>query len=106
VEFAQRYVNEHARLQGGDILVGQSQILRPHGFFQKQSFGPLPERLQALNLKVDGCDLAHRKIQKSQEEEKGSGISDDRSNVSVLTTKTNKTQRGKALNKHCSLCDF
>ncbi len=45
VEFGQEHVDGCSRLNGGDILVGQSQILRPHGFFQKQSFGPLPERL-------------------------------------------------------------
>lgn len=84
-------------------MVGQSQVLRPHGFFQKQGFGLLPEHLRVLNLKVDGCDLAYRRIKKTQEEEKDD-ISDSKSDVSALTTKTNKT-RGKALDKRCLTCE-
>jgi hypothetical protein len=33
-------------------------------------------------------------------------FSDDKSNVSALTTKTNKTTSGKALDKHCPLCNL
>ena len=102
MEFAQAHVDGCSRLNGGEILVGQSQILRPHGFFLKQGFGALPERLQALNLKVEGCDLAHKKIEKTHEEDKN-GVSEDRSDTSALTT---KTQRGKHVDKHCPACDF
>lgn len=42
-----------------------------------------------------------------KEEEKGAGgFDDDKSSASRATDKTNKTGRGKALDKHCPLCDF
>ena len=58
--------------------------------------------------------MAYRKVSKSLEEKKGGNsaaatiaedIADDKSDVSALTTKTNKTTGGKALDKRCSSCD-
>jgi hypothetical protein len=93
--------------------VGQSKVLEPHKFFKSQGFGSLPSEFK--NLKMDGCDLAYLKVIKSVEEEKeqtnkrkqkseekNAGIPDDLSGVSGVTT---KTQRGKALKRHCVLCD-
>jgi GNAT superfamily N-acetyltransferase len=47
-------------LETAFIIVGQSKILKPHGFFAKQGFGPLPAFLQTL--KLDGCDMASVEI--------------------------------------------
>jgi hypothetical protein len=66
--------------------------------------------------------MAYRRIQKSQEEEKKEDrkggnlagtaiagdipgdIADDKSDISALTRKTAKSNGGKALDKHCSVC--
>jgi hypothetical protein len=68
---------------------------------------------QFKHLKLDGCDLAYKKVPKSLEEKKGGNsaaaaiaedIPDDKSDVSVLTVKTNKSS--KHVDKHCPACDF
>ena len=58
--------------------------------------------------------LGLQKSPKSLEEKKGGNsagaaiaedIADDKSDVSAITTKTTKSKSGKALDKHCSVCD-
>jgi hypothetical protein len=63
-----------------------------------------------LKLKLDGCDLAYRKVTKNLEGEKElekkrkqktvDKLNDTKSEVSALTTKINKTTSG-ALKRHC-----
>jgi hypothetical protein len=43
VEFLKQHLKENPELKGAHFFVGQSQILKPHAFFAKQGFGPLPK---------------------------------------------------------------
>ena len=69
VEFLAACLEENKELKGAHLLVGQSQLLKPHNFFSKQGFSPLPKQLG--DLKLEGSDLAYRRVSRTLEEEKG-----------------------------------
>ena len=43
VEFLEGKLKKDPQLKEGHFFVGQSQILKPHEFFRKQGFGPVPD---------------------------------------------------------------
>ena len=97
VEFLRQQMQKNPEVKGAHFLVGQSQLLKPHAFFAKQGFGPLPKQFEGL--KLDECDLVYMKVRKFLEEEK---LDDGKSDIFAVTT---KITRGKALDKHCTICD-
>ena len=44
VDFLKQHLTENAELEGGFVIVGQSRKLKPHKFFEKKSFGPMPKQ--------------------------------------------------------------
>ena len=48
VEFLEQQLTKDRQLKGGHFFVGQSQILKPHEFFAKQGFGPVPSQFKYL----------------------------------------------------------
>jgi hypothetical protein len=114
VEFLEVELEKDKKLKGAHLFVGQSKILKPHVFFQKHQFGPLPQQFE--HLKLEGSDLAYRELKKSIEEEKepagrrekkiNDKFNDGISDVSAVTNKTSKSRSGKSTDKHCLLCDF
>ena len=63
VEFLEQQLTKDLQLKGGHFFVGQSQIFKPHSFFTRQGFGPVPNQFK--HLKQGSCDIAYRKIQKN-----------------------------------------
>lgn len=59
-EFLEQHMKGNPKVKGAHFLVGQSQLLKPHAFFAKQGFGPLPKQFE--DLKLDECDLAYRQV--------------------------------------------